>query len=333
MKPAFLITIDTEGDNLWDAPRTITTRNTSYLGRFQTLCERHGLKPTYLTNWEMANDPDFVAFGRAAIVRGTCEVGMHLHAWNSPPLVPLTADDFQHQPYLVEYPRDQIREKVRRVTDLLEEKFGVKMQSHRAGRWAFNETYARILIECGYTVDCSVTPGVSWSSFKGDPSGTGGTDYRSFPTGAYYIDPGDIRRSGPSTLLEIPMTIRPSTDPPLGRMAVRLTSRSRLATKVVRRIWPNPLWLRPNGRNRKRLLDLLERVVASGDDYVEFMLHSSEFMPGGSPTFQSDRSIEVLYADLEALFERAAALCEGMTLSGYRERYSARVAPRLAAQA
>lgn len=324
MKPAFLITIDTEGDNLWAMPRTITTRNTSYLGRFQSLCERYGLKPTYLTNWEMANDSDFVAFARASIARGTCEVGMHLHAWNSPPLVPLTADDFRHQPYLIEYPAAQMRDKVRLITDFLEDKFDVKMKSHRAGRWALDETYAQLLIECGYTVDCSVTPCVSWMSIKGNPAGRGGTDYSQFPTGAYYVDPSDIRRSGQSPLLEVPMTIRPAIDSPLARLAVRLTNGSRLARKAVRRIWPSPLWLRPNGRNRMRMLNLVERVTASGEDYVEFMLHSSEFMPGGSPYFPTRRSIDTLYEDLEALFERVGTLCEGMTLTEYRERHAAR---------
>jgi hypothetical protein len=29
------------------------------------------------------------------IARGTAEVGMHLHAWNSPPTEPLTADDWR----------------------------------------------------------------------------------------------------------------------------------------------------------------------------------------------------------------------------------------------
>ena len=324
MKPAFLITIDTEGDNLWAAPRTITTRNTSYLGRFQNLCERYDLKPTYLTNWEMAKDPDFVEFARASMARKSCEIGMHLHAWNSPPLIALTADDFSHQPYLIEYPPNLIRDKVHHITDVLEEKFETKMRSHRAGRWAFNETYAQILIDRGYTVDCSVTPCVSWSFAKGDPAGVGGTDYSAFPNRAYYVDPKDIRRSGPSTLLEVPMTIRPAIEPPLGRMAVRLTSGSRLARKVVRRIWPSPLWLRPNGRNRTHMLELVERVVASGEDYVEFMLHSSEFMPGGSPTFPSERSIELLYEDLEALFECAGKICEGMTLSKYREIHDTR---------
>ncbi len=54
MKPAFLITLDTEGDNLWGRQREITTRNTGYLPRFQGLCERFGFRPTWLTNHEMA---------------------------------------------------------------------------------------------------------------------------------------------------------------------------------------------------------------------------------------------------------------------------------------
>jgi hypothetical protein len=39
-RASFLITIDTEGDNLWAGPREITTDNVAWLPRFQTLCDR-----------------------------------------------------------------------------------------------------------------------------------------------------------------------------------------------------------------------------------------------------------------------------------------------------
>src|SRR4051812_518534 len=110
--PAFIITVDTEGDNLWSRPHEITTRNADYLPRFQALCERHRLRPTYLVNYEMATSETFVQFGRDVIARGKAETGMHLHAWNSPPLVPLTDDDFHYQPYLVEYPDHVMKEKI-----------------------------------------------------------------------------------------------------------------------------------------------------------------------------------------------------------------------------
>ncbi len=184
-KPVFLITVDTEGDNLWARPREITTRNAAFLPRFQELCERHGLRPTYLVTYEMARAPAFRELGLDVLRRGTAEIGMHLHAWNTPPLIPLTADDFSYQPYLIEYPEPVMAEKVRILTDLLEDTFGVKMRSHRAGRWGFNETYARILVREGYLVDCSVTPHISWRRHLGAPNGRGGPDYRGFPEEAY----------------------------------------------------------------------------------------------------------------------------------------------------
>ena len=65
----------------------IHAENAKFLPRFQDLCEKHGLKPTYLTTYEMACDPDFVRFARAAEARKTAEVGMHLRAWDSPPIL------------------------------------------------------------------------------------------------------------------------------------------------------------------------------------------------------------------------------------------------------
>ena len=85
-KTPFIITVDTEGDDLWSRPREITTRNARYLPRFQKACERFGLKPVYLTNYEMAMADDFAEFARDVSARGAGEIGMHLHAWNSPPL-------------------------------------------------------------------------------------------------------------------------------------------------------------------------------------------------------------------------------------------------------
>src|SRR6478672_5242091 len=130
-RPFFLVTIDTEGDDLWSRPRTITTRNAAHTPRFQSLCERHGLRPTYLTNYEMATAPLFRELGRDVVRRKVGEIGLHVHAWNNPPIEPLTTDDYLHQPYLIEYPEAMVREKVHVLTGVLEEAFGTKMVSHR----------------------------------------------------------------------------------------------------------------------------------------------------------------------------------------------------------
>src|SRR6266481_6430553 len=112
----FIITIDTEGDDLWANPREITTRNAQYLPRFQSLCERFRFKPVYLANYEMTMSDVFSEFARDVIARDAGEIGMHLHAWNSPPLKALTKDDSRFQPYLIEYPDQVMKEKIRTLT-------------------------------------------------------------------------------------------------------------------------------------------------------------------------------------------------------------------------
>ena len=44
------------------------------------------------------------------------------------------------------------------------------------------------------------------------------------------------------------------------------------------------------------------------------MIHSSELMPGGSPNFPTERSIERLYETLESLFAFAAARFRPVTM-------------------
>jgi len=294
-KPAFLITIDTEGDNLWAVPKVVTTKNSHYLPRFQMLCEKYGFKPTWLTNYEMAECSAFVEFGRDILQHRTGEIGMHLHAWDSPPI---TNDALKNQVYLIEYPENIMKDKIKFMTELLEYQFECKVVSHRAGRWAFNSCYAHLLVEHGYLIDCSVTPHVSWTHVLGDPNGNGGTDYISFPSKPYFIDLDRIDCEGNSSLLEIPVSII-------------LKSNESHTT----------LWLRPNSYNLNSMLAILQQAYSEQWLCVEFILHSSELMPGGSPTFQTPESIEVLYDDLEILFSEAAKQFQGKTLCEFYSDY------------
>lgn len=338
-KPCFLITIDTEGDNAWARPNVATTQNAQYLERFQELCESHGLKPTYLTNYEMVKCPMFRGLAGWVLARDAGEIGMHLHAWNTPPLTPLTPDDHRYLPYLIEYPESVMREKIRTMTGELEDVFGVKMVSHRAGRWSFDERYARLLVEEGYRIDCSVTPLVSWKRTMGDPSQSGGTNYEAFPTDSYWIDLEDISRPGTSSLLEVPMTILPgertdarSLSEALGRLPRPLRALADPLRRVCDRVTAPVRWLRPNGRNGLQLLEIVEEVLREGRSYAEFMLHSSEFMPGGSPTFKTEADIDRLFADLAVLFSAVRGRFRGATLAEFHEEVVSLETPEVAAK-
>ena len=246
---------------------------------------------------------------------------MHLHAWNSPPLGALTDDDMACQPYLVEYSTEVMKQKIGYMTHLLEDTFQTDMVSHRAGRWAIDSRYVRLLVEYGYTIDCSVTPTVSWKASMGDPAGEGGTDYSGYPADAYFVDLDDPARAGNSPLLELPMTVRW----PAAAWAKWIPSRLRRLRGIGRLNRRN--WMRPDGRNVADLLAIIEGEVQASAPYVEFMLHSSEFMPGGSHVFRNQQQIDALYSDLERLFARAAEVYSGRTLKEYGQEVAAGLRP------
>jgi hypothetical protein len=309
----FIITVDTEGDDIWSRPREITTHNARFLPRFQSLCESYGWRPVYLTNYEMAICGEFVEFARDVLRRDAGEVGMHLHAWNSPPLIPLTDDDFRYHPYLIEYPDEVMWEKIKFMTALLEERFGRPVLSHRAGRLGFDGRYAAMLLQQGYRVDCSVTPGVDWSGTPGAPGMAGGPDYRGFPDRPYFFNPADIRTPVRGGLLEVPVTISTSGLFRAAPWAYRLP----LAGPLVSRISPMQSWASPGENSLAGMMRAARSARAAGAVCVEFLVHSSELMPGGSPRFRTASAIERLYANLETLFEDLSTWCKGMTLAEF----------------
>ncbi len=306
----FIITIDTEGDNLWEwrEGKEITTKNVEYLQRFQNLCNQFGFKPVWLSNWEMITDDNFVSFIKNELKDGQCELGMHLHAWNTPPFYKLPSGELSGPPYLIEYPTDIMEKKIEAISQKFQEQFGFIPKSHRAGRWAISDIYISLLEKYGYTIDCSVTPGINWNSSAGQTPGFSGTDYSRYKKFPY--------KKG--NILEIPVTTV-FTRHSFGKFeALNL---KKTAKKLYNAITGRTIWLRPNGRNLEELLWIAEHIYNAENDYLMFMLHSSELMPAGSPTFQDKESIEKLYHDLNILFQYVSQRYIGVTL----EEYAAKV--------
>lgn len=301
MAKDFFITIDAEADNQWDFDHEVSTKNVKFLPRFQELSEKYGFKPTWLTNFEMANDDFFCHYMKEKQNDCLCEIGMHLHAWNTPPEFSLKKI-LRERDYLIEYPVDIMDAKVATITELIERKFDRRPVSHRSGRWATNQDYFKILKKYGYKIDCSVTPHIDWSRNLG-VTGMPGSDYSKCPEQPYYIY---------DDILEIPMTIR--------HMNIfapeSLWSIWNVYQELKALIKGRVQWLRPNSSFQiKPMLKLIEQE-SKGNKYLMFMIHSSELMPGGSPNFKNEESIEKLYLIIEFLFEKIKLLgYRGKTLS------------------
>lgn len=301
MKRYFIITIDTEGDNLWavtDLKTPIRTENAKYLYRFQELCEKYSFVPTYLTNYEMANNNAMKELGREGLKKGTLEIGSHEHSWNSPPYFPLIKSPLKRgKPYLGEYPKFVIRKKLEYLTYFLEETFQCPITSHRGGRWCLNAVIVKELDRLRYTVDCTCTPGINWKNNPGWTFGSKGTDWSNYGNHPFILEYPLANGIKKSNVVEIPVT----------------------AVKKVKN--GTSQWFRPNGSNLMELLGIVDYMHEREAPYIEFMLHSSELMPGGSPTFMRKGQIDRLYNDLDILF---SALQQhefyGISLSGFAQK-------------
>lgn len=306
-KGKFIVTVDTEGDNLWnrattkDGIRPITVENAKYIGRFQALCQKYDFIPTYLVDYEMIMSDEFVNNAKQWQKQGLCEIGMHMHAWNCPPIHQLPFYAKGHNPYAGEYPQEVLWKKLKYLTELIEKRVGVRPTSHRGGRWYIDDWYVERLIELGYTSDCTITPGISWRSTIGNKMY--GPDYSGYKDDVFYLDKD--RR-----LLEIPPTIIPTS----------LLHRIKEILKKpydTNEIWKKKIWLRPNGNNVDEMLYIANKRKRTS--YLEFMIHSSELMPGGSPLFATEKSIDKLYQNINTVFEIIAKFYDGITLSEYAE--------------
>lgn len=296
----FIITVDTEGDNLWEYKGgEVETKNALFLPRFQQLCEKYGFKPVYLTNYEMIMSDDFVHFAKESVKKGTCEIGIHLHAWNNPPFYQLP-HRYNQNSYLIEYPVDVRRKKFKLLYDLINERIGMPPVSHRAGRWAMDEDYYKLLGEFDIKVDCSVTPFISWQKTPGE-SIDSGTDYSQSSYKTHII----------GKVLEVPMSIRRK------RYLLDGSLKHRVKTMTI----GHHLWMRPAMSTSKEMRYLIDEISKEKDvDFVEFMIHSSEVMPGGSPYFRTEADIEREYHMIEELFLHARNKgYEGVTLSDYHK--------------
>lgn len=283
MDKKFIITVDTEGDNLWNwhEGEPIKTENTHFIPPFQDLCENYGFIPTYLTNYEMALDEEWVKYGKTKALSGKCEIGMHLHAWNTPPDYRLQKKSGGNA-YITEFPSEIMEQKVVLLKKLLSDNFGLPITSNRSGRWATNSEYFQILKRSGILVDCSVTPQLDLSNNVGYSIDCG-NDYRRVSYLPYEIVPG---------LLEVPMTTRRIHSP------IGVTVKNRIRNVIKGK----ELWLRPINAYDD-IIRLVDIVESKGDcDYLEFMIHSSELMPGGSPYFKDARAVEEMYTDMNKLF-------------------------------
>jgi hypothetical protein len=295
--PALLVGIDTESDNQWDvrARADPTFDNVHALGRLHEFFERHGARPTYLCTYPVARDPRSVAVLASLRARGTCEIGAHHHAWETPPCSP--ADIARHG-YASWLPLDRFDAQLDALTSALEGAVGRRPTSYRSGRFGFAASHVSSLERRGYLVESSVTP-LFYEAHKGGP------DFADAPLQPYFLSYDSATRPGSSNLLELPISA--ALNRPVPAVVRRWYARvpRPYATKRLLRLLrvAEVRSLRPSASSAADMITLARTLARQDVPLLNLLFHSSEAIVGGSPYNRTP-------GQLDAFFERLASIVD-----------------------
>lgn len=303
----FVLTVDTEEEFDWDKPlqrEGFGLEHVPRLEEFQTFCENSGAHPIYLIDWPIANSELAGELLRDAVAAGRADVGIQLHPWVSPPHVETVT---QHNSFAGNLSPELEREKLTRLRDRIADNFGVEPLIYRAGRYGVGPNTADLLRELGVAIDTSIRSLFNYS-------GSGGPDYRAYPSYPYWVDPQ-------RDLLELPLTTvfsgmlrrQGATIHPLLWRATQM--RGVLArTKLLERLPLTPEGVA--GDEAQRAIDI---ALDDGLTVLNLSFHSPSLEPGHTPYVRTDEDLDQLYdwwrgvfAHLQRANVRAASVADIM---------------------
>lgn len=291
--PALLVGIDTEGDNQWSAAARLAPsyHNIYALPALHALFERHGVRPTYLVTYPVARDPGSAAVLKALLRRGTCEIGAHHHAWETPPC---TEEDVRRHVYALQLPDERFTAQLGALTGAIAEAVEERPTSYRSGRFGFSAHHVRPLEEAGYSNDSSVAPLFS-ETHKGGP------DFAEASAEPYRLSYDHPTRPGSSRVLELPISCALNRRVP--RRAALWWARAPkpyTTKRVLRRLGiVRPLWLRPSYSSLEDMKALAIRLAQDGAPILNLLFHSSEAIVGGSPYNGTQQELDAFLGRLD----------------------------------
>ncbi|MCA9138942.1 MAG: polysaccharide deacetylase family protein [Planctomycetales bacterium] len=296
------MTIDTEEEGLWsgDYPLRGEVTNIRGVPRFQELCDRFSIRPTYLVDAPVVCSREAVEILRPIQEQDRAEIGAHVHPWNTPPT---TEERCTRNSYLCNLSPELQSEKIGWLTDTIETAFGRRPRSFRAGRYGLDICGARALVEHGYRVDSSVIPLTDYTAGSG-PNFSDAPMTPYFVGGNNLIEPHD---SG--DLYEVPVTVgythryyglasrmrSIAHRSPLRQMRmVGILDRLGLASRIK---------LSPEQADARRMMQLAQSWLQRHHPILVLMFHSSSLVPGFSPYVRDDHDLNNFLGRLETVFE------------------------------
>ena len=270
--PVLSVLVDVEEEFDWVTGFRRENRSVTHMAdieRGHEVFDPFGIKPIFVVDHPVADDPAAAArLGRLA-AEGRCEIGAHLHPWVTPPYDEQVGD---HSSFPGNLPPELEAAKLASLADALEEHVGVRPRVYQAGRYGLGPHTAGILEQQGFEVDLSAAPPF-------DYAGEHGPDYSDWAPEPYWF--GDRRR-----LLGLPMTgawvgFAGGASAPLHRVARHPLGLALHLPGILSRLGAvDRLRLSPEGFSVGDMRRLTDALLRRGVRSFALSFHSPSLVPG-----------------------------------------------------
>jgi hypothetical protein len=269
------ITIDTEEDNWSNYESKPVLSNISKLPELQKLFDKYEVKPTYLISYPVASDENSVSILRKIMEEDRCEIGAHLHPWNTPPF---EEEKSVKNTMLFNLDKELQYRKMESLHERIFENFKMAPVTFRSGRWGFDRTVAENIHRLGYKVDTSVSPYLNWKSYHGP-------DFSEHSPMPQLLRVGK-NGSPNATLLEVPATVGFLQDNyDLCNACLKGISGSplrhfRLIGLLDKLRIINKVWLSPESDTVEKMIRLSESMKRNKYPILNMFFHSPSLQHG-----------------------------------------------------
>lgn len=289
----YIITVDTEEEFDWDKPFSRDKHGLNHvpaIERFQELCTKNSVKPIYLVDYPIVNNPMAVEIIKQYCDAGLADVGIQLHPWVNPPF---NEDVTNYNSYSCNLPPDLERSKLTNLCELIARNFNVNPSIYRAGRYGAGTNTVSILNDLGVKIDTSVRSRFSYTSQYGP-------DYSKFPINPYWITE--------RKLLELPVTtvftgLLGSTSDLIyhdifeSKIARSILSRTHLIERIA---------LTPEGTPINKAINGVNRALREGVEILNFSFHSPSLAAGYTPYVKTEEDLQAFYLWWDNMFAHLA---------------------------
>lgn len=304
--PILSVVIHTEEEFDWELPFSRESEGVEhmrYIGRAQQLFERFGIVPNYVIGYPIATQQTGFQLLKEYADDGRALIGAHLHPWVCPPY---EEEVNARNSYPGNLPRELEREKLRVLTQAIENTFGMRPKTYLAGRYGNGPNSLGILQELGYEVDISVAPPVDYSA-------DGGPDYS-----AWSCDLGWYGKE--QRLLVLPgaggyagFLRRGGT--PLYRLVNRKAFEASRLPGILSRLGVfERVRLSPEDYTLSELKRLSRNLIADGIRCLVFSFHSPSIQPGRTPYVKTEADLQNFLGKCEGYFEYFLSELGGETM-------------------